>query len=306
MGMAAGVVGGVALGGLAHSAAAALVAMAGAALSVVGGFSLGKHWGGRFGREVADGRRPRNLLECRETALQSQQELEAELAKMQALRQRLRADLPQAKAQPVLRALDAAGEATLRQLERHRVEAWQLTLGIWQNRLAPAMAVWRKADEHLAAAELQRVDQARGELHQLIGAWRAHPSADGERGQRVIHHAERLAQAAEHLRHALLMRQAVALAGRSPGAHEAFSTEALPHAGGETIDERGLDVLRVRLALEEAQSAAEARDEALRLQSEQAAIAEVEALLESASRPGAQPLLSSSPLPPSALGGPQR
>jgi hypothetical protein len=304
--MALGIVGGVALGGLVHSAAAAVVAMAGAALSVVGSFALGKHWGERFGREGADGRRPRNLLECRELAQQGQRELEVELAKMEALRQRLRADLPEAKAQPVLRALDAAGEATARQLERQRVEAWQLTLGIWQNRLAPAMAVWRKADEHLAAAELQRVDLARGELHQLIGAWRAHPSADGDRGQRVLLHAERLAQAAEHLRHALLMRQAVALAGRSPGAHEAFATETLPQAGGEAIDERGLDVLRVRLALEEAQSAAEARDEALRLQSEQAAIAEVEALLSSASRPAARPLLSSGALPPSEFGGPQR
>lgn len=289
-GPAPGALAGLTLGILAGGAlmrwlAASAVAMVAAAVLVVAGFAAGKRLGVLFGQKVADGRRPRNLLECRDLAEARQLELEHELTKIADLRMRLHSDVPPAKAAPMLQALAAAAEATQRQLERHRVDSWRMTLGIWQNRLAPAMAGLQRAAEAETTAELARVDKAREELHQLIGSWSAHPSADSDRAQRVLAHAARLAEGADHLRQALLMRQAFALAGRSPGAAEAFGLHTVPEREVDLDRDPSLEVLRIRLTVDEAQTALEARDEALRLRAEQAAIAEVEGLLEGAARP---------------------
>ncbi len=289
-GPAPGALAGLSLGILAGGAlmrwlAASAVAMVTAGLLVVLGFAAGKRLGLRFGAQVADWRRPRNLLECRDLATRRQQDLEHELAKMKDLRLRLRSDVPEAKAAAVLQALAAATEATERQMERHRIDSWQMTLAIWQNRLAPAMATLRQASEAELIAEIRRVDQARGELQQLMASWTAHPSADSDRAQRVLAHAARLAEACDQLRHALLMRQAFALAERSPGAAEAFGLQTVPHRDRDLSDEATLEVLRTRLTVDEAQTALEARDEALRLRAEQEAIAEVEGLLQSNGQP---------------------
>lgn len=284
LGPAPGALAGLSLGILTGGAlmrwlAASVLAMTAAALMVVLGHAAGKRLGVRFGERVADWRRPRNLLECRDFAVRRQEDLEHELVKMMDLRLRLASDVPAAKAEPVLQALSAAVAATERQVERHRIDGWRMTLGIWQNRLAPAMRTLSQATEVQVTAELARVHQARSELQQLLASWHAHPAADTEAGQRVLAHAERLADAGDHLRHALLMRQAFVLAQRSPGASEAFGLQTVPSQTDDPDSDATLAVLRVRLTVDEAQSALEARDEALRLRAEQAAIAEVEGLL---------------------------
>ena len=288
-GPAPGALAGLTLGLLAGGAlmrwlAASALAMVVAAVMVVFGHAAGKRLGVLFGKAVADRRRPRNLLECRDLAVRRQEDLEHELAKMKDLRRRLESEMPQEKAAAVLLALGAATEATHRQAQRHRIDGWRMTLGIWQNRLAPAVTLLARATEVQTKDELARVNQARLELDQLLAHWRLHPAADSEGGQRVLDHALRLAEAADHLQHALLLRQAVVVAQRSPGADEAFGLHTVPAQRTDGDDDPTLAVLRIRLTVDEAQTALEARDEALRLRAEQAAIAEVEGLLHT--RPG--------------------
>lgn len=237
------------------------------------GWLVGRVYGPTYADAWWEERRPRSVLEMRAFLTQRQMELSESLTKMKALGQRLAQQNPDNPHMPALETLRAAYHASEQQLQRHTVDGWQVTMAVWQNAVQPILASWRQMDareaEH-AAATLEKLAQTGT---QTVEEWRKWPA--DLRGQRTIAQMTDLIAGVEHLREAVMLRQAVALAQASPGIHEAFMGRELPVETQTQIEN-----LRQGAVLSEiSASVPELAHERERLRVEHAAIGEVERLM---------------------------
>lgn len=242
-----------------------------AGIGWLGGGQLDLRWlAGRIDR-----RRERSVLAIRDQLLERVAELQQDSQRIANLRVRLQRELPREQSAAAIDALDAAADAGQRQQQRLQIELWRVALAQWQNQLQPALAIWRRASEAQAAEEVARVDRARAELKKVHDGWLQTPLGQSDAGRAVLQQAAKLDVACESLKRALLVRQAVALAGKAPGVAAAFDRET---AAGDVQDH--LDVLAERQELGDFLSqTGDARHEAQRLRAESAAVSEIERML---------------------------
>ncbi len=255
--------------------AASAGGMVGAAVAVVAGVLVGRSHLARWAEQKFDRHLPQSPMQVLRGLQQRIAELDESARRIKDLHVRVEERLLPERREAVQATLAAAQAATERQRARLEVEVWRAQVAQWQNQLQPVLAVWRKLGDHDAELEHARVERAAGQLQGWIDAWQTRDEASTDRGTQVLAHARRLLQACGQLGQALLVRQALALAANSPGPAEAFAATGLVR---ETQDQ--LDLLRGRQDFGEyLSSAADLRDEALRLRAEQAAIDEVEQML---------------------------
>lgn len=255
--------------------AASAGAMVGAAVAVVAGVLLGRSQLAQWAERRFDGHLPQSPLQVLRGLRQRIAELDESSKRIKDLHVRVEQRLAPERRAAVQATLAAAQAATERQRARLEVEVWRAQVAQWQNQLQPVLTVWRKLGDHDAEVEHARVERAASQLQEWIGAWQTRDEAATDRGAQVLAHAKRLLQACGQLGQALLVRQALALAANSPGPAEAFAATGLVRDAQDQ-----LDLLRGRQDFGEyLSSAADLRDEALRLRAEQAAIAEVEQML---------------------------
>lgn len=248
--------------------------------SVLAGSVVGMRWLPAWAARKFDGRKPQSLLAVRDALQERIAALTQAGQRIGTLRGRISSSVPASQADPALAVLEAAAQACLRQQERCNADSWRVALAQWQNQLQPALAGWRLFDAAAAEAELVRVDRAAAELQRLRANWQHNMQAHSEAGAAVLVHAEKLANACDALKRTLLLRQALSLAATAPGIDQAFSKQTTPD---ESMDQ--LDVLRQSHAFGDfLTSPAAAKDEAVRLNSEQQAVRELERML---GQPGA-------------------
>ena len=240
----------------------------------------GRIWGPALAAQHWEWRQPRNVMQTRALVETRLLELAESRAKMCQLGLRLTQQLPGGAQHPALASLRTAVRATEAQYHSHVIHGWQLATATWQNQAQPVLAEWRHFDAPACEGAVAALDKMSRDGAALLQAWRAAPEAEDPRGRRAIELLQRLTDAVAHLRQAVLLRQAAALAQATPGIHEAFDVGVLPGAALSQIDElrqgaRDLDL---------AGPAAELGAENERLRAEQAAIQEVEKLVGSQDR----------------------
>ncbi len=239
------------------------------------GWLLGRFFGPTIAAQNWEFRQPRNVLELRATLERRSQELLDSREKMRMLGLRLAQQLPGGSQHPALATLRTAVVATESQYHSHVVNAWQLTTAIWQNRAQPVLGAWRHFTASECESAVTALDQMSADGEKLVAHWQQTPEADDPRGQQAIAQLQRLLEAIAHLRQAVLLRQATALAQATPGIREAFDAGALPSAALNQIDE----LRQGARFLDLSGAAAELAAENERLSAERAAIAEVEKLV---------------------------
>lgn len=243
-------------------------------LGAVGWF-LGRVLGPGIAARLWDARQPRSVLESRQALQTRLKTLRESAEKMRMLGLQLAQQLPGQQSHPALTTLRTAVTASEEQVRSGEIHLWLITTALWQNQAQPVLASWR----HLTAAESERavaaLDKMTREGEQLADSWQRAPEAEDPRGQRAIEHLRRLLAAVGHLRQAVLVRQATALAAEAPGIRGAFDADALPSPVLAQLDElrQGTRLLDLPGALQELANEGE------RLRVEQEAIAEVKRLV---------------------------
>ncbi len=239
------------------------------------GWLLGRFFGPAIAAQNWEFRQPRNVLETRAMLERRLHELRESREKMRMLGLRLAQQLPGGAQHPALATLRTAVEATEAQYHSHVIHAWLVTTAIWQNQAQPVLAQWR----HFAGPECESAVAALDKMTQggarMLADWQQAPEAADPRGQRAIGQLQRLIAAVAHLREAVLLRQATALAQANPGIHEAFDSGSVPGAAMTQIDELRQGTRFLDLAGATAELVAENE----RLRADQAAIREVEQLV---------------------------
>lgn len=247
----------------------------------LGGFALGRGWLSQRLRHAFDHRVTAAVRPRRDRCEARRAELEEALRRIDTLRHRIATEVAPHHRSPALHALQQAEEATLHRRDRCVVEAFELRVLEWQNRLQPLHRGWRRFDEATCQRHLHALDAAIANGRALVARWREAPPAATPAGQLALDRLGRLLGACGQLRQALLVRQAAALTAEAPGVREAFGTDTLP--ADATAD---IDILLDtggRLGLRAALRAA--ADEAQRLRAELDAVADVERLVAGAPQP---------------------
>ncbi len=239
------------------------------------GWLLGRFFGPAVAAQNWECRQPRNVRETLSTLEQRLHELRASREKMRMLGLRLSQQLPGGAQHPALATLRTAVQATETQYHSHVIHAWQMTTAIWQNQAQPVLAQWRHLDAPECETAGATLDKMTQDGEKLLQTWQEAPEAEDPRGQRALQQLQRLIAAVAHLRQAVLLRQATALAQATPGMHEAFDTGVMP---GDALSQ--IDELRQGARLLDLSGAAtELAAENERIRVEQAAILEVEKLV---------------------------
>ncbi len=239
------------------------------------GWLLGRIFGPAIAAEQWEFRQPRNVLATRAALEKRLDELRASREKMRMLGLRLAQQLPGGGQHPALATLRTAVQATEAQYHSHVIHAWQLTTALWQNQAQPVLAQWRHFNAADCETAVATLDKMTADGERMVHAWQQAPEAEDPRGQRAMEQQQRLLAAVAHLRQAVLLRQATALAQATPGIHEAFDAGVLPGPALSQIDE----LRQGARFLDLAGTAAELAAENERLRVEQEAIQEVEKLV---------------------------
>lgn len=236
------------------------------------GWLAGRVLGPMYAESTWEARRPRSVDATRDDLDRRERALEHSLQQVKALGTRMAQENPH---NPALEPLRATYHATEAALHRLAVDKWQVRMAIWQNEVQPIVADWRRLNAREAEAAVATLDRTAQTGRQLAQGWQTDTHASDPRGQRVIADMERLVEAVERLREAVLLRQAVALAQESPGALRAGLPHDLP------IEAQGqIEQLRQGAMLSEVSSSqAELAAEKERLWAEEAAARDLEELL---------------------------
>lgn len=241
----------------------------GAGLGLLG--VLGVLGGRRLDRTLAE-RDPRCVRTLRTQTLDRLQRLEADARRMTDLQERLAREVAPTHRPAALHALDVARDATDRQRQRDGVTLWRLAVAEWQNPLQPIQSGWRTGTLAECETWLRTLQDAESSGRRRLEAWQDDPLGQTDAGRRVVRQLEHLLGAVARLREAVLLRQTAVLAAGSPGVREAFVGTELP---AETL--RDIERLRELPDLQEVGTAV-LDEAALRVQSEQLAVLEVEGL----------------------------
>ncbi len=239
------------------------------------GWLAGRVFGPAVAAQNWEFRQPRNVLETRNTLQRRLVELREAREKMRMLGLRLAQQLPGGAQNPALATLRTAVAATETQYHSHAIHLWQVSTAIWQNQAQPVLAHWRQLDAAGCEAAVAALDAMSQAGDALLHQWQQAPEAEDPRGQRAVAQQQRLMAAVAHLREAVLLRQATALAQATPGIHEAFDSGLVSGAALSQMEELRQGARFLDLAGASAELAAENE----RLRADQAAIHEVEQLV---------------------------
>lgn len=181
-------------------------------------------------------------------------------------------------------ALDAAEVAIRRQLATYVTEIWRIELLQWQHAAHPVLQMVRPGPRQQVEATATALADACTDLRRKIDRWRLEDEAKTERGAAILAWAARMWQACEYVRERLLLELAAQLAAGAPGISEAMDATGHWHEVElGALPELQAPPLAALAGLDTSRAALDAAELDLRVQ--EAAIAEVEALVPSVALP---------------------